>query len=212
MANRLANAAADGDIRVVQKLLESGCEVNRQGADGMTPLAIASFWGYIDIVNVLLKHGADVNAVNTGTKWTALHSAAFQGHGPVVLSLLRAGSDVDALDAHSRSPADLASATDAIWPLFAAAGCTRTPKSELIEKRIIMKQPQRNAGGPTAIRPGRYEASSYLSRPGSAYVLDTRNLQNVRTSEAAYDAAVSGDVLANQNYSNNEQANVWQFS
>jgi len=49
-----------------------------------------------------LIFSADVNAVNKGTNWTALHCAAFQGHGPVVLSLLRAGSSTDVLDSQSR--------------------------------------------------------------------------------------------------------------
>ena len=45
---------------------------------------------------------ADVNAVNKGTNWTALHCAAFQGHGPVVLSLLRAKSNPEAVDNQGR--------------------------------------------------------------------------------------------------------------
>ena len=44
-------------LQMVKRLLENGCEVNGQGADGMTSLAIASFWGYTDIVNTLLKNG-----------------------------------------------------------------------------------------------------------------------------------------------------------
>ena len=40
---------------------------------------------------------------------------------------------------YCRSAADFASAIDAIWPLFAAAGCTRTSKASLIEKKIIIK-------------------------------------------------------------------------
>ena len=31
---------------------------------------------------------ADINAQNSGTLWTALHSSAFQGHGPVILKLM----------------------------------------------------------------------------------------------------------------------------
>ena len=40
---------------------------------------------------------------------------------------------------YCRSAADFASAIDAIWPLFAAAGCARTSKASLIEKKIIIK-------------------------------------------------------------------------
>ena len=56
------------------------------------------------IANTLfsLRCRADVNAVNKGTNWTALHCAAFQGHGPVVLSLLRAKSNPEAVDNQGR--------------------------------------------------------------------------------------------------------------
>ena len=44
-------------LKLVTRLVEAGEEVNTQGADGMTPLAISSFWGYSDIVNCLLRNG-----------------------------------------------------------------------------------------------------------------------------------------------------------
>jgi len=217
MAKRLASAAANGDINMVTRLVEAGEDVNSQGADGMTSLAISSFWGYSDIVNCLLRNGADVNAINKGTNWTALHCAAFQGHGPVVLSLLRARSNPKAVDNQGRTPADFASAIDAIWPLFSAAGCTRTPKSELLQKRIIMKEKNGKPTGATASRGGRYEPNSYLNRPGSSYVLDTRNIHNStsQTSNSqSYHAAMSGDVLANEHVDNQNSMSTgrWQMS
>ena len=45
---------------------------------------------------------AAINAVNSGTKWTALHCAAFQGHGPVILRLMMNSPDVTLLDDKSR--------------------------------------------------------------------------------------------------------------
>ena len=44
-------------FQAVERLISGGCDVNLRGVDGMTPLGIAAFWGYLDIVKSLLKHG-----------------------------------------------------------------------------------------------------------------------------------------------------------
>ena len=40
-----------------------------------------------------------------------------------------------------RTPKDFASASDKIWPHFAALGLSRTPRWELVEKSVIKKVP-----------------------------------------------------------------------
>ncbi len=44
-------------FQAVEKLIESGAALDIRGMDGMTPLGIAAFWGYADIVKCLLKNG-----------------------------------------------------------------------------------------------------------------------------------------------------------
>ena len=44
-------------FQAVTKLIAQGADVNRKSKDGMTPLCVASFWGYVDIVEYLLNHG-----------------------------------------------------------------------------------------------------------------------------------------------------------
>jgi len=59
-----------------------------------------------------------------------------------------------------------------------------------------LQEPQGRMTGPTA---SRQSSNSYLTRPGSSYVLDTSNLRNFNTSSPhSYEAAVNGDVLANE--------------
>jgi ankyrin repeat protein len=41
----------------VQELIRAGHDVNTRSREGMTPLAIAAFWGYADIAKLLLDHG-----------------------------------------------------------------------------------------------------------------------------------------------------------
>lgn len=64
---------------------------------GNTPLIYAARYARLDLVQFLLRHGADVNAA---THWgtTALKEAARKGSPQVVQALLKAGADVDQLD------------------------------------------------------------------------------------------------------------------
>jgi ankyrin repeat protein len=43
----------------VAALLDGGADVNRLGGDGMTPLMMAAGYGYADIVQILLRRGAN---------------------------------------------------------------------------------------------------------------------------------------------------------
>ncbi|KAK3082997.1 hypothetical protein FSP39_011184 [Pinctada imbricata] len=157
----------------------------------MTPLALAAFWGYADIVSCLIENRADVNACNKGTLWTALHCAAFQGHGKVIMKLMEANPNITLKDNQGRTAVDFASALDAIWPFFAAAGCTRTPKSELIRMDIVKRVKTEDPSVPRS-------DFAHFSRPGSAYVIRSQPLQgdNSNSSNMAM-AAMNGDVLAN---------------
>ncbi|KAL5010411.1 hypothetical protein ScPMuIL_012716 [Solemya velum] len=144
-ASSVATAAAVGDLQAVNQLVKEGVDLNKRDKDGMTPLGIAAFWGYADIVQSLLEAGADVNAANSGSMWTPLHCAAFQDHGKVVMKLFEGSRpDLTCKDKKGRTPVDFASALDSIWPFFAAAGCIRTSKSDLIRMEIVHKAPQMN--------------------------------------------------------------------
>jgi ankyrin repeat protein len=57
-----------------------------------TPLHAASYKGYMDVVRVLLDHGANVN---TTDKRIPLHSAYLGGHLEIMQLLLEHGADVD---------------------------------------------------------------------------------------------------------------------
>lgn len=53
--------------------------------------------------------------------------------------LLNSEADINAADARGRTPIDLASASEIIWPHFAALGCKRTSKSSLKQKQVFSK-------------------------------------------------------------------------
>ena len=55
----LLHAIHTGQLRSVEALLDSGADVNRLSGDGITPLMMAAGYGYTDIVQLLLKRGAN---------------------------------------------------------------------------------------------------------------------------------------------------------
>ena len=88
----LSHAAVQGDLELVQQLLEGGTDVNSKDPWGHTPLMSASWAGHKEIVQVLLKRGADVNA-STRRDWTALRFAKKLSHPQIVELLKGAGAE-----------------------------------------------------------------------------------------------------------------------
>lgn len=88
-------ACAKGNVKLVLNLLNQGHSVNAGDALGWTALHEASNYGYVDIVNVLLDHGADIN--NRGGPCcegiTPLHDAAACGNLEVIDCLLDRGAN-----------------------------------------------------------------------------------------------------------------------
>ncbi|WP_072802806.1 ankyrin repeat domain-containing protein [Rhodococcoides yunnanense] len=58
-------AAAENRINDVRQLLADGADVNSRDHQQWTPLIFAAQLGFVDVVTVLLNHGADVNAINS---------------------------------------------------------------------------------------------------------------------------------------------------
>ncbi|XP_021369769.1 ankyrin repeat domain-containing protein 54-like isoform X1 [Mizuhopecten yessoensis] len=187
------------DFQLVERFLTENISVEGNGPEVMqSQLYIACFWGIKDIVMALLAKGCDPNSQNKGTLWTPLHAASFQEHGPIVMVLLESGAQPELPDSEGRTPKDFASASDKIWPHFAMLGLSRSRKSELIEKGVIKKVTadagSKNRQAYTA--PGQGIRMAADSRPESAYAYN---------SDPFIHAAVTGDVLADQEDSQSQQ-------
>lgn len=101
-------SALDGDVSRVSSLLQRGVFVDMTDSAGYTALHYAARAGYTRVCEILLEHGAKVNARTRSMRATPLHRAASAqalrtGHVEVVDLLLRHGAASNLTDADGRT-------------------------------------------------------------------------------------------------------------
>lgn len=91
----LGNAAANGQMKVVDYLLSANANINHLSLQGLTPLYAAAGQGRHEIVKLLVKRGADIHIASI-QGLTPLHHAALKGHKGVDDYLLKKGAEFEA--------------------------------------------------------------------------------------------------------------------
>ncbi|MFH1254660.1 MAG: ankyrin repeat domain-containing protein [bacterium] len=100
-------AARRGDISAVERLIHEKAPVNIPDGYGMAPLHWAAWTGCKEIVEILLKAGANCNQPCTANGMTALHFAKCYKHTEIIKILLKAGADTQKTDFWNRTPWDM---------------------------------------------------------------------------------------------------------
>ena len=107
-AKSLHRAAEEGDIEAVKKHLAAGANKNvRAGKWRDTPWHRAAFWGYREVVELLINNEVDVNAKDK-YGCTPLHDAAEYSHLEIAEMLINRAPDMNALANNGDTPLDLA--------------------------------------------------------------------------------------------------------
>lgn len=87
--------------------------VNRLTPEGQAPLHIAAGNGSVDIMQSLIKRGAQIDIINS-SKQTPLHWAAWNNQAQAVALLISQGADITATDASKNTPLLLAAQNNAM--------------------------------------------------------------------------------------------------
>ena len=103
----LFGAAERGDLAFVAKGLSQERNIELRDEAGATLLHCSATGGHVDVAELLLNAGADVNAVKRNGA-TALHLAAAHGHKDMVRLLLSRGADIASRNAAGRTPIQVA--------------------------------------------------------------------------------------------------------
>lgn len=86
----LKDASLQDHLEIARVLLNSGAPVNLQ-PDTSSPLGLASLNGHLEMVLLLIEHGANIEEINEDG-YTPLMEAVQEGHTDVVSVLLLNGN------------------------------------------------------------------------------------------------------------------------
>ncbi|HBE70732.1 MAG TPA: hypothetical protein DDW52_21520 [Planctomycetaceae bacterium] len=104
--NPMLNAARDGDIAEIERLLANGSAPNNADAYHNTPLSIAAQFGQTEAAKLLLNHGASINGMSG--QITPLQCAIYSGHHDTATYLLAENADPNVTDDYGMSSLSIA--------------------------------------------------------------------------------------------------------
>ncbi len=99
--NALGIALSEETLQAARTLIDwSQTDVNKLNATDESPLMLAALKGHLDLAELLVKKGADINKVG----WAPLHYAASGGHLPIIKLLLENSAYIDAASPNGTTP------------------------------------------------------------------------------------------------------------
>src|SRR5262245_63418932 len=173
-------AAMKNDVDLAQTLLYASANVKATTRiGGYTPLILAAQQGHAEVMEPLIKAGADVNA-KTSNSTTPLMFAAASGNTKAVKVLLDRGADVNAMEStRGLTAAMFAAASDraAVIDLLASRGADLKGTTKIVELYSLDRnsfggilfgnpQPGPPLPGPGAGSAGRSGAAAAAGGPG----------------------------------------------
>ncbi|QPC70356.1 hypothetical protein HYE68_001108 [Fusarium pseudograminearum] len=168
MTEALIWAVERKQMELLQELIGQGADVNLPAKDGWTCLNLAAKFANHEILQVLLKNGADVTGIGGKYGLTALHWAASVGDSQGVEILISHGSNADA------------QSTVGIYALNLAAnnGCVKTIRA-LLEADASIHYLDHQGFSPLheACRSGRDDAVQLLIERGADISMKCRDGQ-----------------------------------
>lgn len=104
-------AVIDGQMGIVQYLIEKGCQINAKDISGATPLHEAVRYGRTDIVKLLLASGGNANTQDSLGKTPLLIITPQDAQLEIYQMLLKYGGNPNAKDLYGDTPLHIATMT-----------------------------------------------------------------------------------------------------
>ena len=167
-------SAAAGDLQTLRQHIATGTDVNaKESAGGSTPTIVAAAYGQTEVAELLVKHGADLEARNNDGN-TALMAAAFLCHADTVKLLLDKGANVNSRNTQGETPLDLVAGEWSAELEQTYQSLTKMLNTELDLERIYTQRPViantlRQQGGKTTaaldglMKPTGFRGSYYVN-------------------------------------------------
>ncbi|XP_053101554.1 ankyrin repeat and SOCS box protein 3 isoform X2 [Hemicordylus capensis] len=113
-------AAREGNVTRLKKLIKQGCSVDVPDNRGWLAIHEAAFHnrseclkvlihaavenGHMDVIKLLLQHGAEVNGSHCWSEWNSLHQASFRRYPEILKLLLDQGANKESEDDYGITP------------------------------------------------------------------------------------------------------------
>lgn len=96
-------AIKNANTETIIKILDTGFDIDTQGEHGFTALHLASRYGHIEIIELLLNRKADIHACNKNDN-TPLHAAAYGNQAIAIKLLIKNGAQYSATNKNGDTP------------------------------------------------------------------------------------------------------------
>lgn len=182
-------AAQGGNAQDCDALIEYGADPNWSGPGGDTSLIVACRRGHIEVVNILLSHGANINAISNSDGMGPIHICSSRGDLDMLNLILEANANVSLRTRNGLTAVDIAKeyGQDAIY------GRLMQPRRNLAPSTTLTMATERETMTRELSSPAAAADSATQIAPLAGSISSNRAIRGQTTSTTSQDNNTSGN-------------------